>query len=33
MTYKVNELINSHNCEELLQFLLRELKELKGDIR
>ena len=24
---KVNELINSHNCEELLQFLLRELKE------
>ena len=27
MTYKVNELINSHNCEELLQFLLRELKE------
>ena len=27
MIYKVNELINSHNCEELLQFLLRELKE------
>ena len=27
MIYKVNELINSHNCEELLQFLLTELKE------
>ena len=29
MTYKVNELINSHNCEELLQFLLRELRQVK----